>query len=264
MIDRISRDRILHAMDDLMQERITFSEFASQFDAVQHSLDPIIQVIDCEIFECFEYFPKQFPSYDRWTWKYFNRVRLLLASDMECETQQTTRRSIRQGIAALTFIACLAALLHGWMFAFSGFHIAILAAVPIIALILWTWRTRAWKDKTNEVLPISSPIYETAPFNSFSEVLAARRSVANFESRKFCSDIEAPKPSLWSRLMNYEIRIFPQWLESLLLLPFLPIGVIGLAFVFALISPWILLYFAFPESEGKTWWRLGERKFVHY
>ena len=266
MIDRDARNRLLDAIDAYMEDRVDGERFdVGAMDILRTTQDRTVHHILWWLEDALgEFLPRRI-AVNRFGWKLCNRFRLLLAS--EAEVAETVERhwSIRQPLALATFfimaygIYCLAGegttLLLGWGLMLFG------AAINIG---LYCWRSRVWaKTEDCSRKPIDDGVlYETFPFDSLGEILALRRTVPGFACKKYRKEIaERDDRSIWSRWMDWEIRLFPQWLENgvakiadtlltIFLMPFL--------LIFG--APFLLLYMSLPETRCETCLRLPDGK----
>ncbi len=266
MIDRDARNRLLGVIEDYMDDKCVGDPFESQVGKIAYTSrdETVSQIVDWLENFSDDCLPRRI-CVTRHGWQLLNRFRLLLASDAEFEDIVERRRSVRQVLAACVLIVsiigwyciCFAnggMLLFGWSAVLGG------AAGSFLLLL---WRKHAWaKHEPEPRRPLGEPgDYGTFPFDSLGEILALRRTVAGFSCRKYRKEIAGRDDrSLWERIWEADIRIFPRWCERVFAFPaavsLMVLMLPSLSLAYVLISPFLLIYQMLPETRRETVLRL--------
>ena len=155
-------------------------------------------------------------------WNYFQRLTLVLRSNVHIAVNTRRRWDCTQLIAVAAFLLFLnAANGLGW-----GIHLLVLA-IPfgLVSIGIFHWRNRFTSKKVDRSTIL------LAPFSSFFELITIRRRVANFRKHK-CPD-GMKRHEIRSPLEEAMIKIqtYAAWL---------------------LCSPLVLVYQALPTTETNT------------
>jgi len=192
MVDREARNRLLRGIDDYMDEKMT----AAEFDALLHKAvapptkDKLVQtIIDQWFFDTdFDVGVHRIQS-DCAYWKYFNRCRLLLASDADYQTETLTCRLNFFGWfgGLVILVVAVLVLLSFWLqsvpIMLVGISLYALYGIALSVSMLFT----KWESERNI-------LYAEYPFESFADLLAVRRSVPDFSSKRFPNKPPIPAP----------------------------------------------------------------------
>ena len=255
MIDREARNRLLQGIDDYMDEKISAAEFNTLLHQkiTPNTKDELIEEVSFWLFDSNEDVGTNRLQSVCPYWKYFNRIRLLLASDAEYQYVQTKQRpSLVQWIggvsAALFLVLAVASLLTqpwSWDF-FLTFGIPLYFTCGIV--VGCTIFGLGFFPTSQE--PERKILFAEYPFESFADLLAVRRSVPQFLSKRFPNKPPIPAPS-----QNRLIRFLwdtkcPAWVDR-----------VGDAFIlfcccvvaiFSVVAGWplvILLFFLLRNSR---------------
>ena len=214
MIDRDARNRLLQGIDDYMDEKMTPDEF----DALLHdeiaplTKDGIIKEVEILLFESYEDIGTNRLQSECAYWKFFNRIRLLLTSDAECRYESAQQRlSPYKWIGRLSFLAfamltvvslCLQSLIT---FLTCGIALYFVCGVAIFISLFFG----KWQEQKPSIL------YAQYPFELFADLLALRRSVPDFVSKRFPNKSPFPAPSR-NRLIRFlwDTKC-PAWVDRL-------------------------------------------------
>ena len=212
-----------------MDEKMSVTEFNTLLHntIVPHTKDKLIEEISLWLIDTYEDTGTNRLQSVCAYWKFFNRIRLLLASDVECLTETSPQRTSfvqRFGGLSLLTIAVLAIVipwLHFGLTLLVCLYAYFLTGVALFMLFLFHKSTEASRN----------PLYAEYPFESFADLLAVRRSVPDFLSKRFPNKPPIPAPS-----QNRVIRFLwdtkcPAWVDR-----------VGDAFMMFLTSLALLLF----------------------
>ena len=194
-----------------MDEKMSAAEFNTllHHTIAPHTKDKLIEEISLWLIDTYEDIGTNRLQSVCAYWKFFNRIRLLLASDIEClpETppQRTSFVQWFGGLLLLT-IAVLAIVipwLHFGLAPLVCLYAYFLTGVVLFMLFLFHKSAEAARN----------PLYAEYPFESFADLLAVRRSVPDFLSKRFPNKPPIPAPS-----QNRVIRFLwdtkcPAWVD---------------------------------------------------
>ena len=248
MIDRDARNRLLQGIDDYMDEKISPDDFDHLLhdEIASQTKDEVIQEVDCMLFESYEDIGTNRLQSDCAYWKFFNRLRLLLISDTECRYECQSRPFFSYHWGLLPILAwvtlaivslCLQSLT---IFLVCGIPLYFVCAVAFFISIIFS--------KTSGSEP--NFLYAQYPFESFADLLALRRSVPDFASKRFPNKPPIPTPS-----RNRLIRFFwdtkcPAWVDRLGDAFITGFGyAYGFLWIIVLCPLWVLLSF----FSGNKW-----------
>ncbi len=261
MIDRDARNRLLRGIDDYMEERISPDEF----DILLHdkiapkTKDEVVQEIVRWLFDSYEDIGTNRLQSECAYWKFFNRLRLLVTSDAECRfgLQPPRRRFSRWiggiSVPMLSLLAVVSLYLQSATLLVFVVPLYVLCGIVTFASLFFEK-----PPKPNRVI-----LYAEYPFESFGELLALRRSVPHFSSKRFPG-----KPPLPASNRNSVVRFLwdtrcPVWVDragdAFVLVFCFFLGFFGVIVLWPLL---ILLTFAAPE-EGQTRFVLPETPSEH-
>jgi hypothetical protein len=217
MIDRENRDRLVDAINRYLDEAITAFEFDDQIHDIRSATDDrtLQRVVDTLWFyydDCEDH--KVVLTKE--AWDHFQRLALLLKSDMHVKVVVRRKWSVRQIIAGLAlglFGVCVARL--GF-----GRHLLVVA-VPfgVVSMLLSYWHHRAFPTSRESIL---------TPFSSVSEILGIRRKVSGFAKRKYPS-------RLTSRTIRSPLMATAVMLQT--------------ASTWLFLSPLVLLFQMLPDTD---------------
>ncbi len=181
-----------------MDEKISPAEF----DILLHdkiapqTQDEVIQEITYWLVDSYEDIGTNRLQSECEYWKFFNRLRLLLASDAEYRSEKFDERPQYLGFSrrtGLVFVLMLASVvfisvtIQSWaVFWGVGIPLHVLGGIMIFAALCYDGKPSAPN------LPI---LYATYPFESFADLLVLRRSVHHFASKQFPKKSPIPSPS---------------------------------------------------------------------
>ncbi len=250
MIDRNARNRLLQGIDDYMDEKISPTEFNSLLHETiaPNTNDEIIREIGDWLSESYQ---------DRGTnrlqsecayWKFFNRLRLLLASDAEYQFDKRPRpRSLSQRIGVFSVLMLSLPILI--FLCLQSWAVLLVFGIPLYALCGAVIFISLFFEKPSR--PNRIVLYAEYPFESFAELLALRRSVPDFSSKRFPRKPPVPPPS-----RNPVIRFLwdtkcPAWVDRLgdaFILSFSCF--FGLLWII-IFWPLLILWSFFAKNEGR-------------
>lgn len=267
MIVSQERRELISLIENLMDGKIPPDEFRTR-TLRKPVEDPTVKGVLEMMEEAF--FETDLSRLDRFSWKLLNRFRLLLVSEAELEPLSVKRRSMRQGIAlgllgggvflALCFFVPVFRTMSTGMFAIvcAGYYLFLMFA----CLMLGYWEDRSWdRDpawiKTQRRSLVRTELFRTYPFESFGEILALRKTVPGFQCKKYRNPPPGTGIKKWCsrvlRGMDLEIRIFPECVENAAAKILSPLSFFVLFplvfFVFAIATPFLLIFQCFPESR---------------
>ncbi len=257
MIDRDARNRMISAIDDFMEDRLTERGLNSTlFTIHDETKDETIHLVADWIDEGFDCYSSKYISVNRYGWKLFNRCRLLLTSDAECTQIREIRWNWRQAVAlAMLLGVCFG---HYLLFGAGMPEIAIgiyfLATVVAFGLFFWNncdQKRLGWQEEDGDA---PSPL-EMFPFQSFGQIFTLRKTVPSFSCKKFRRELEhRDQRTIWQKLGDFDIRIIPEaWEERLARCTAVMLFVFSLVVCFTVALPLtasiLLLWLVFPLSR---------------
>ena len=238
MIDREARNRLLRGIDDYMDEKMTAAEFDTLLHktVAPHTEDEVITTIDLLLLDSNEDIGTNRLQSVCAYWKFFNRCRLLLASDADYQTETLTRRLNffgwfgGLGILVVTVLVLLSFWLQSVPIMLVGISLYVFWGIVVFVVAMWFTKRESERNT----------LYAEYPFESFADLLAVRRSVPGFSSKRFPNKSPIPAP-ISNRLYRFLCDTkCPAWVDR-----------IGDAFV-ALLT-WAFLVFPFVIAL----WPLG-------
>ncbi|MDR1958670.1 MAG: hypothetical protein LBQ54_06460 [Planctomycetaceae bacterium] len=220
MIDREARNELLQILNDGMDEKISPEEFAAVFfgKIARKTKDELIRAVDLWFSGIFidGSVPCHLQS-DCVTWKFFNRIRLLLESDAECKTEKagpprsTVRRITGRMILITLICGCGFTVSHtpgmfGDGLLIWGMLWYVLCGISLFITILL--KKRPEEPEQNGLT------MECYPLESFEELMRLRRSVPDFCSKRF------PRKPLVRKQRNALFRFLvetqcPAWVDRI-------------------------------------------------
>jgi hypothetical protein len=214
MIDRDARNRLLQGIDDYMDEKISPDEFDFLLHnvIVPNTKDDVIQEIQYWLFESYQDIGTNCLQSHCPYWKFFNRLRLLLASDAECQIEWPHQRLLPfQWVGILGIISWIA--LAVVSICMQSLSVYLICGVPLYFLCGAVLFISLFFYKPEKTEP--GFIFAQYPFESFAELLALRRSVPEFSSKRFPNKPPIPAPSL-NRLIRFLWDTnCPAWVDRL-------------------------------------------------
>jgi hypothetical protein len=228
MVDREARNRLLRGIDDYMDEKIT----AAEFDALLHQTiaphteDKVIKNIDIWLCDSDEAIGTNRIVSVCSYWKFFNRCRLLLASDADYQTETLPYRLNFFGwLGMLAILAIVVLALLAFWFQSATVMLLCIATYILCGIVMFVsmWFTKAEPER--------NVMYAEYPFESFADLLAVRRSVPDFSSKRFPNKPPFPAPSqnrlirfLWdTKCPAWVDRIGDTFIALLMWIAFLPL-----------------------------------------
>jgi len=145
-------------------------------------------------------------------WKFFNRIRLLLESDADYQIESSPRRlNFFQWTGTLSLLTLLVlAFVSLWqqswgIFLLYGFSLYVLGGIVIFISLIFRERIKSERNL----------LYAIYPFESFADLLALRRSVPEFSSKRFPNKPPKPVPSR-NRLIRFlwDTKC-PEWVDRI-------------------------------------------------
>ena len=134
-------------------------------------------------------------------WDYFQRLLLILRSDVELSMSQSRRWSVDHLIAAVAFAIFVGiAFAVGW-----GWHL-ILWAMPFgfVSILISVYRRRREPD-------VAPRVIARTPFNSISEMRWLRRQLPSFKKRMYRAEIEGRKIRTKSEELYNWVLAYCSW-----------------------------------------------------
>jgi hypothetical protein len=247
MIDREARNQLLQGIDDYMDEKLSTKEFEIFFrkEIAPNTKDELVQDAWLWFYEAYDLdgdFKSNRLQSDCDCWKFFNRLRLLLASDTEYRIESQPRhRSLFHWVGGLSILTMTALVLtYFWLPTDQ------LLGICIVAHFLCGAATLATVILCYQPEPTRKILFAEYPFESFADLLAVRRSVPEFLSKRFPNKPPIPAPSQ-NRLIRFLLDTkCPAWVDrigdafvhfALLLI----VAICFLPFLFVLWPLWVLL-----------------------
>ncbi len=177
MIDRKARDAMSEAIQAFMDQKIGSYKFDDMiFEIARNSHDQSVVAIRDALWSCYSDTEDHKIRAEKQTWDFLNRLRLVLASDVEADWYRTGPRwNIYRTLwalllAGLGFVAWQArfgkVLLVSWLLA--GFAVSVL---------LWV--------RTHIDMKAAAPNFPLFPFPSLKSLLATRRQVTRFARKRY-------------------------------------------------------------------------------
>ena len=220
MIDRRSRDEMGKAIRDYMEERIAAFDLADSLDCIAHATkDETVKLVGKLMWFHYDDLKDHKIVASKQEWDYFNRLLLLLESEVEAEFVKTHASwRAEQAVAAL----CLA----GFVFVAlrSGFGKSLFVYTLLsgaVSMLLVRLRLRGWEKPSPAKIAIT-------PFPSIASLLSIRRRVTMFARKRY------PKSIAGRRIRNPFVETV-RWI---------PTGVLWLVF-----SPIVLLIQMLPHRQ---------------
>ena len=218
MVDRVSRDQMILALEAYLDDKITAFELDNRFremESKDETVNEIIHSVWLHYDDCRDHkihLSKQ-------EWDYFQRLLLVLQSDSAFSFSQSRRWSWDHLIACLSLITFLSVWCKvGW----SGHLLWVTVPFGIVSIFISVYRRR--------MEPVSEPPKMAYfPFVSVSEILKLRRQIPAFQKRKY-------RPEIGTRKIRSEMAQFFLWAFSYV--------------YWLLFSPLVLFYQAFPSKTN--------------
>ena len=219
MIDREARNRLLQGIDNYMDEKISPEEFDDLLHKriAPHTKDAIIKEISLYLFDFYDTAITIHPRSECPYWKFFNRCRLLLTSDADYQVERLPHRFdfVRWiGMAVLLTWILISAIIgvqaDVWSVINQFVYIYFMCGFTMYALLV---PSVILSEKF--MTPKQEVLFAEYPFESFADLLAVRRSVPNFLSKRFPN-----KPPIITRSQNCLIRFLwdtkcPAWVDRI-------------------------------------------------
>jgi len=216
MIDREARNRLLQGIEDYMDEKISPVEFYDLLHVkiAPKTKDKLIDKISLYLIGVDDDIGTNRLQSVCSYWKFFNRCRLLLASDAYYQAITSPRRiNFTWWYGGLSFLTIATlGLLAFWGEPMTIFLICMHLwwLCGVVAFVFFFDRfTKAEHDV----------LFAEYPFESFADLLAVRRSVPDFLSKRFPNKPPIPTPS-----QNRVVRFLwdtkcPVWVDYILSFP---------------------------------------------
>ena len=219
MIDRDARNRLLQGIDDYMDEKISAEEFDDLLfkRIAPHTEDEGIKEISIWLHD-FHYIADTIhPRSECPYWKFFNRCRLLLSSDAEYYVESLPR--------CFNFFRRISmVLLVMWVLVAVGIggQAGILSSVAMLGVlyfpfgfVMYVLCVPSFFMSEKKAAQKQNVLFAEYPFESFADLLAVRRSVPKFLSKRFPN-----KPPITAQSQNRLIRFLwdtkcPAWVDRM-------------------------------------------------
>lgn len=223
MVDRKARDELVTAVEAYVDEQSTAFQFDEQIsDVVKRTDDVTVQKVAFALWFHYDDCTDHKVSMSKPEWDFYQRLLLLLHSDMEWHERTRRVWTWRQTAAGMAFVGFLAVAF--W----TGFgpHLFVVS-IPfgLLSMVLSYGSVASTQ-------PPEDDKQRFVPFRSFAELRAARYAQASFRKRGFPPQIANRR--VRSPLINwiYTIQSWATWL---------------------LFAPVALLFQTIPELEGEAW-----------
>lgn len=172
MIDRPARDRLVHAIEDYLDERTTAFAFDEAiFGIAGESEDETVDAVAHLLWTTYDDCTDHPIVADKPTWDWLQRLIVLLKSDEHLVVTKTTHWSLRQLAAMLTcgFLA------GAYWWADWSYPLLLMVAVPVSLLLAWNAQP---PDKSPTPRDIA-----LLPFTSVAHLRKARRETSHTKRR---------------------------------------------------------------------------------
>lgn len=225
MIDRTARDRVSELLRSYMKEELTaFQLDAALSEIVSATQDATVKTIGQALWFHYDDCKDHKVVASKPEWDYFNRFLLILESDGEIETTETSWHwHPRQAIAAMLFLAFVMTAVRAGI----GQHLIAYALPFGPASMALGWFNRRRRLKTTDMDEAAR-----APFSSVGNLLSCRRTVPGFTKVKL-------------RSVAADRRIRDPVIEKLMWIPW--------TIAWYMFSPVVLFVQMLPERESETW-----------
>jgi len=230
-IDRPARNQTSDALERFLLGETTEASFDDEMMGIE-SDDPVVDYVVDNVWFLYDDFAERKVSMSKPLWGFCNLLLLLLQSDCTMEDETIKHRHLSQIFAALLLVAYALCCLKVADFSTAVFIIAM--PFGAISFLLSKWRQLLKTETVNASI-------EYEPFESWSQLLAVRRSVPDFK--------KIPQPE--SRTAEYVEANF-SFLERFF--NFLRNGVWAFAwyFLWATLAFIPLFFQMFPVKETKS------------
>lgn len=174
MIDRTARNQAISAFEAYLDDQISSFEFDDRLQEIESEDRTVKQVISAAWFH-YDDCKDHKVHFSKPQWDYFQRLLLILGSDVELSSAHSRRWSWDHLIAWLALAVFVGiAIVVGW-----GWHL-ILCAVPfgIVSILISIYRRR--REPEIEAYHVAC-----APFESLSQIRWLRRQLPGFRKRKY-------------------------------------------------------------------------------
>lgn len=177
MIDRQARDAMSEAVKSFMDQRIGSDKFDHTLDQIASTTqDGSVRAVRDALWSFYSDTEDHKIRATKEVWDCVNRLRLVLASNVEAEWYRTGRR---WNIYKTLFVVCLAG--FGVVGVCAGFGKVFVLywflSGFVTCTLLWVWNR-------NEIKPWS-PDIPIFPFPSVRAIFSARRQVPNFARKRY-------------------------------------------------------------------------------
>lgn len=218
--DREGRDLLSATVRRYMDDELSAFAFDAELQRFYGSPDPTVRFVVQTLWYHYDDCRDHLAVLSKAEWDYFQRLLLLLGSNLHVENHAVRLWSWTQIFA----IACLAG--FGWCALHFGWGPQIMVfSIPfgVLSIAISRWRSRSRPVNPYEPLLM--------PFASFSELAEARRAVPGFKKKRWPRG--TPRRHIHSKLTEFRIRlqVYALWL---------------------ILSPIPLLMQAFPSKEVRT------------
>ncbi len=201
-VDRENRDALVAAINRYLDGQTTAFQFDGEIFGIK-SDDPTVSHVVHALWFFYDDCNDHKVKLSKEAWDYFQRLVLLLKSDGQVELTRRRRWDFTQLVALAALLLFLYA--AHWL----GFGIQLLAvAIPfgVISIVISWWRSRSaarTADPKGIIL---------APCSSLAELIALRRSVANFGKRKYPPGMKPFKIRSPLEETAIWLRLYAAWL----------------------------------------------------
>jgi len=178
MIDRLARDLTIEAIEAFLDDRITAFEFDDQLLEIE-TKDRTVDEIAYAAWFHYDDIKDHKVRLSKAEWDYFQRLLLLLRSDMEFTSTRKRRWGWDHALACIGLASFLAiSYLIGW-----GYELFLVAA-PFGILSIFISRKRDREKPISSMHDIAH-----APFTGFSQIRWLRKRVPTFIKQKYRTEI---------------------------------------------------------------------------
>jgi hypothetical protein len=179
MIDRNARNAVIAAFEDFLEDKITAFQFDDRLQDIE-SDDRTVNAVVHAAWYHYDDCKDHKVTLSKQEWDYFQRLLLILRSNTEIATSETTRRSWDHVVAWLSLaLFIVAAFFVEW-----GIQLVLLA-IPfgLISMLISRYRRQSFPEPSpNEIAYM--------PFDSYSQIRWLRRQAPSFQKRRYRSEIE--------------------------------------------------------------------------
>lgn len=202
MVDRENRDRLVNAISDYLDERITAFEFDDQLTETHSSKDEVVIYTARNLWLFYDDLKDHKVVLAKEGWGFFQRFSLLLQSDACFETTRKRKYSLRQLVAAFSLLLFAMICIRLGL----GYQtLAVVIPFGIISIMLSRWKGKTSKNTTE-------PDFTLYPFFSITEILRTRRTVPGFVKRPYPPHLKTRKIRSWAMSLIAPFNAYAGWL----------------------------------------------------